>query len=183
MKQSILLKKIYNNFNNHHFNTLASFSFYWYKLDNMKRIIIILGLLFILAVTVTAQDYRFAVGVRLSNSTPTLNNSVTAKYFITEQSAIEGLVSFGSRFGVGALLEIHKKFQPQGFGWFYGGGLYLGFQDNNTYVGPTGIVGLDYKFKDIPLNLSLDWKPELDIVPKIRFVPDAFALSARFAFK
>ena len=149
----------------------------------MKRIVIVLGIVMVFAATATAQDYRFAVGVRLSNSTPTLNNSVTAKYFITEQSAIEGLVSFGSRFGLGALLEIHKKFEPQGFGWFYGGGVYVGFGDNNTYVGPTGIIGLDYKFTGIPLNLSLDWKPELDIVPKIRFVPDAFALSARFAFK
>ncbi|MFM9911123.1 MAG: hypothetical protein ACKVOW_17410 [Chitinophagaceae bacterium] len=150
----------------------------------MKRIIIILGILLTAGVvTSIAQDYRFAVGVRLSNSTPTLNNSVTAKYFVTEKSAIEGLVSFGSRFGLGALLELHKSFQPQGFGWFYGGGLYVGFGDNNTYVGPTGIIGLDYKFSGIPLNLSLDWKPELDIVPRINFVPDGFALSARFAFK
>jgi len=28
----------------------------------------------------------------------------------------------------------------------------------------------------------LDWKPELDIIPKINFVPDAFALTARFTF-
>lgn len=149
----------------------------------MKRTTLLLGISLVIAMSAAAQDYRFAVGVRLSNSTPTLNNSVTGKYFITEQSAIEGLISFGSRFGVGALLEIHKKFQPQGFSWFYGGGAYVGFGDNNTYVGPTGIIGLDYKFPSIPLNLSLDWKPELDIVPSIRFVPDAFALSARFAFK
>jgi hypothetical protein len=40
----------------------------------------------------------------------------------------------------------------------------------------------DYKFTNIPLNLSLDWKPELDIIPDINFVLDAFALSARFTF-
>jgi hypothetical protein len=149
----------------------------------MKRITIIAGILLVMAGSAAAQDYRFAVGVRLSNSSPTLNNSVTGKYFVTERSAIEGLVSFGSRFGMGGLLEIHQQFKPQGFGWFYGGGVYVGFGDNNTYLGPTGIIGLDYKFPDIPLNLSLDWKPELDIIPSIRFVPDAFALSARFAFK
>ena len=149
----------------------------------MKRIILIAGILLVLAAASSAQDYRFAVGVRLSNSTPTLSNSITGKYFVTGQSAIEGLVSFGSRFGMGALLEIHKKFKPEGFGWFYGGGVYVGFEGSDTYLGPTGIVGLDYKFTGIPLNLSLDWKPELDIIPGIRFVPDAIALSARFAFK
>jgi hypothetical protein len=161
---------------------MASFSFQPHKLDNMKQVLVAFLFSILISLTSSAQDYRMALGVRLSNSTPTLNNSITGKYFITETSAIEGLVSFGSRFGVGALLEIHKSFQPAGFGWFYGGGVYAGF-DSDTYVGPTGIVGLDYKFPNIPLNLSLDWKPELDIVPRIRFVPDALALSARFAFK
>jgi hypothetical protein len=42
---------------------------------------------------------------------------------------------------------------------------------------------MDYKFKDAPINLSLDWKPELDISPAINFVSDAFALSVRFVLK
>ena len=151
----------------------------------MKRISILCLIVFIFfgSSRVLAQDYRFGIGVRLSNATPTLNNSITGKYFITEKSAIEGLISFGSRFGIGGLLEIYKPFSVEGLKWFYGGGAYVGFEDGNTYLGPTGIIGLDYKFKDIPLNLSLDWKPELDIIPDINFVPDAFALSVRFTIK
>ncbi|MBC7850132.1 MAG: hypothetical protein H7Y31_10370 [Chitinophagaceae bacterium] len=149
----------------------------------MKSILISLLLITIVSSTISAQNYRFAAGVRLSSASPTISNSVTAKYFITETSAIEGLVSFGSRFGIAALLELHRPFNQSGLGWFYGGGVYAGFEDGTSYVGPTGIVGLDYKFPGIPLNLSLDWKPELDIVPGIKFVPDALALSARFAFK
>ncbi len=129
-----------------------------------------------------AQDYKVALGVRLSNSTPTLNNSVSIKYFMNQQNALEGLVSFGSRFGIGGLYEFHKPTTATGLNWFFGGGAYIGFQDSNTYFGPTGIIGLDYKFTNVPLNLSLDWKPELDIIPSINFVPDAFALSARFTF-
>lgn len=151
----------------------------------MKSKLLLMALLATLgmASTAKAQDYKFGVGVRLSNSNPTLNNSVSAKYFVTDKTAIEGLVSFGTRFGIGGLIEIHEPFKTAGFSWFYGGGAYVGFQDKNTYLGPTGIVGLDYKFPSIPLNLSLDWKPELDIIPKISFVPDAFAVTARFAFK
>src|SRR5574343_951985 len=147
-----------------------------------KRLLF-LCMISLLAFSAQAQDYKFAAGIRLSNSTPTLNNSASIKYFVTETSAIEGLVSFGSRFGLGGLLEIHKPLNQSGLRWFYGGGAYVGFEGGSTYLGPTGIVGLDYKFPNIPLNISLDWKPELDILPKIRFVPDAFALSARFAFK
>ena len=130
-----------------------------------------------------AQDYRFALGVRLSNSSPTLNNAVSGKYFVTEKTAVEGLVSFGSRFGMGALVQVHNPLSTEGLRWYYGGGLYVGFEDGDTYLGPTGALGLDYKFKTAPINLSIDWKPELDFLPEINFVPDAFGLTVRFTFK
>ena len=132
---------------------------------------------------VTGPAYRLGLGVRLSNSSPTLNNSITGKYFVTDRSAVEGIISFGSRFGLGALLEIHKPTNIEGLKWFYGAGGYVGFESGDTYLGPTGILGIDYKFTNVPINLSLDWKPELDIIPDINFVPDAFALSVRFTLK
>ena len=132
---------------------------------------------------VTGPAYRLGLGVRLSNSSPTLNNSITGKYFVTDRSAVEGIISFGSRFGLGALLEIHKPTNIEGLRWFYGAGGYVGFESGDTYLGPTGILGIDYKFTNVPINLSLDWKPELDIIPDINFVPDAFALSVRFTLK
>ena len=63
---------------------------------------------------VTGPAYRLGLGVRLSNSSPTLNNSITGKYFVTDRSAVEGIISFGSRFGLGALLEIHKPTNIEG---------------------------------------------------------------------
>lgn len=133
---------------------------------------------------VSAQDYKLAMGVRLSSAAPTLSNSFSVKYFMDETNAVEGLVSFGTRFGIGGLYERHQLIgATPALTWFYGGGGYVGFQDHNTYLGPTGVVGLDYKFSNAPLNLSLDWKPELDIIPAINFIPDAFALSVRFVFK
>jgi hypothetical protein len=131
----------------------------------------------------SAQDYKVAIGIRFSSASPTLSNSVSVKYFMNEHDALEGLVSFGTRFGLGGLWERHQLIgNTPAFTWFYGVGGYVGFQNNNSYVGPTGVIGLDYKFKDAPLNISLDWKPELDIIPAINFVPDAFGLSVRYVF-
>lgn len=155
----------------------------------MKSTVLISILSSIFFVNASAQietptpSYRLGLGVRLSNSTPTLNNSITGKYFVTDRSAVEGIISFGSRFGLGALLEIHKPTNIEGLKWFYGAGGYVGFESGDTYLGPTGILGIDYKFVNVPINLSLDWKPELDIIPDINFVPDAFALSVRFTLK
>ena len=87
--------------------------------------------------------------------------------------------------------EVYQPLSAKGLSWFYGAGAYVGFESDSdkngegggrTFAGPTGIIGLDYKFSNAPINLSLDWKPELNIIPAINFVPDAFALSVRFAF-
>jgi len=131
----------------------------------------------------SAQDYKVAIGIRFSTSPPTLSNSFSIKYFIDSTNALEGLISFGTRFGLGGLYERHQLIgATPAFTWFWGAGGYVGFQDNQTWVGPTGAIGLDYKFSNAPINLSLDWKPELDILPAINFVPDAFGLTARFTF-
>jgi hypothetical protein len=131
-----------------------------------------------------SPDYKIGLGIRLSSPSPTLSNSVSVKYFMPAGNAIEGLISFGTRFGIGGLYEIHRTLNATpGLKWFYGAGAYVGFQGHDTYLGPTGIIGLDYKFEKIPLNLSLDWKPELDFLPAINFVPDAFAVTARFTLQ
>ena len=130
-----------------------------------------------------AQGYKVAVGVRLSNSSPTLANGISAKTFLNDTDAAEAIISFGARFGFGLLYEKHKPLPVPGLSWLYGGGLYLGFENRQTYFGPTGIIALDYKFTDVPINLTLDYKPELDLTPSARFIPDAFALSIRFTIK
>ena len=131
----------------------------------------------------SAQDYKLAMGIRFSSASPTLSNSISVKYFMDETNAVEGLISFGTRFGIGGLYEHHQLVGgTPGFTWYWGIGGYAGWQDGNTYLGPTGAIGLDYKFANAPLNLSMDWKPELDILPNINFVPDAFGITARYTF-
>lgn len=131
----------------------------------------------------SAQDYKLAMGIRFSSASPTLNNAVSIKYFLDETNALEGLISFGSGFGIGGLYEHHQLIGgTPAFTWFYGFGGYVGWRDSNTHLGPTGAVGLDYKFANAPVNLTLDWKPELDILPNINFIPDAFGITVRYTF-
>lgn len=142
--------------------------------------------------TASAQAYKTALGVRLSSSNAMQNNSVSIKHFINEKTAIEGLFTFGDPLALGALLEFHKPLSGEGLNYFYGAGAYVAFVkkvNTNTQktstdpnFGAQGIIGLDYKFNNIPLNLSLDWKPELNIVSDINFEPAAIGFTARFTF-
>ncbi|MBK7560706.1 MAG: hypothetical protein IPQ06_08695 [Chitinophagaceae bacterium] len=142
--------------------------------------------------TVHAQDYKTALGVRLSSSNAMQNNSVSFKQFISAKTAIEGLLTFGDPLAIGALLEFHKPLAAAGLTYFYGAGGYISFIKNENAItrktstdpnfGAQGVIGLDYKFNNIPLNLSLDWKPELNIISDINFEPAAIGFTARFTF-
>ncbi|MBC7949559.1 MAG: hypothetical protein H7Y42_16855 [Chitinophagaceae bacterium] len=142
--------------------------------------------------SVSAQDYKTALGVRLSSSSAMVNNSVSLKHFLNDRTAVEALLSFGDPLALGAMIEIHKPFAASGVQWFYGGGGYISFvktydaANNKTGTDPNfgamGVVGLDYKFANLPLNLSLDWKPELNLIGDINFEPAAIGFTARFTF-
>lgn len=140
----------------------------------------------------SAQSYKTALGVRLSSSGAMVNNSITLKHFLTETTSVEALFSFGDPLALGALFEINKPIPGSGVNWYYGGGGYLAFiktynpnkdkNETNTNFGAQGVIGLDYKFANLPLNLSLDWKPELNLVSDINFEASAIGFSARFTF-
>lgn len=161
----------------------------------MKKTTIV-AVIFVAAISVStslhAQEYKTALGVRLSSSQAMVNNSITLKHFLNERSAIEALFSFGDPLALGALYEVHKPLSTAGLQWFYGGGAYLAFVKNydpnkdrnetEANFGAQGVLGLDYKFANLPLNLSLDWKPELNLVNDINFEPAAIAFTARFTF-
>jgi hypothetical protein len=170
----------------HHFSLRGSKQF------AMKKILFA-SLLVAFSVSVnnlSAQEYKTALGVRLSSAAPMVNNSISLKQFINSKVAIEGLFSFGDPLALGAMVEFHKPLSSAGLSYFYGGGGYIGFVKNTNPTtqkastdpnfGAQGVVGLDYKFSNIPLNLSLDWKPELNIVSDINFEPAAIGFTARF---
>jgi hypothetical protein len=121
------------------------------------------------------------LGIRISSKDAAINNSVTYKRFLNASVAIEGLFSFGDPVAIGALVEKHKPFGPAGLSWFWGAGAYVGFSGGRN-VGAQGAVGLDLIVPTLPLNFSLDWKPELNFAKQFSFEPSAVGFSARFVF-
>ncbi|WP_316929238.1 hypothetical protein [Nitritalea halalkaliphila] len=93
------------------------------------------------------------------------------------------------------LYEIHNPIGgAPGLRWFYGGGAHLGTwnsrsrprwaRDDRSYTifGLDLIIGLDYKFDNAPINLSIDWKPAFAIAGYQGWRGDELALSLRFTF-
>ena len=148
----------------------------------MKRLFALVIVASLFSISAKAQEgYKTALGVRLGSSVPAIKNGVTFKHFFGN-NAVEAILSFGDGTALCGLYEIHKPLGVADLQWLIGAGGYVGLGSGTNHFGAAGIIGLDYKFSAIPLNVTLDWKPELNLVSKIDFEPAGVGFSARFTF-
>jgi len=131
--------------------------------------------------TTTSPDRKHQLGIRISSQDAIINHSITYKYFFNSTTAAEALFSFSDPVALGLLIEKHKPFGPSGLSWYWGAGAYVGFGGGRNF-GAQGVAGLDFLFPTLPVNLSIDWKPELNFTKQFSFEPAAVGFSARFAF-
>ncbi|HOB84498.1 MAG TPA: hypothetical protein PKX27_11610 [Bacteroidales bacterium] len=156
----------------------------------MKRLLIFLSLVLGLSGFAAAQDYNTGIGFRGG-----LINGLTVKHFLSKKGAVEGLLA--SRYKgleITGLYEVHNPIpKADRLKWYYGAGAHLGFyngdntkwdddEGNYTSLGLDLILGLEYSFSEVPINLGLDWKPEFNLLGYSKFIGDGVALSVRFIF-
>lgn len=151
----------------------------------MKYRIIIVFMILSFAGSVKAQeaDRRLEAGIRLG-----LPLGVTGRYFFTEHSAAEAIVGlYNKTASLTALYQYHfdlSALTVQGFGWYAGGGAHIGTREvdgsQEFLAGVDGIAGINYNFSNIPLNLSLDWKPAIHFTTSSELAD--FGISARYIF-
>lgn len=157
----------------------------------MKRLILILLIAGVGILTSPAQHYQSAIGLRGG-----LAQGITLKHFIDSETALEGIGSFRwDGFLITGLYEIHAPaFDVDRLYWYYGGGGHIGFwegyddaiswmdpdNDNQTIIGIDGIVGLEYDIESIPIVISADWKPAINIAGDNSFWADGSAISVRY---
>ena len=146
----------------------------------------------------TAIHYQTAVGVRLGNQF-----GITGKKFVRDGDMVEAIISSHvNRKGVvGTLLyEWHRNaFEARNLYWFYGGGAHVGYYQYKNYyksdsdpdkasksgnfveAGADAIIGLEYGFNMMPITISADVKPFVNLVGGNPGGLDA-AISIRYAF-
>jgi hypothetical protein len=158
----------------------------------MKRAIIfrtaLMLLIIIIATAANAQtadkpksgsyDYKNAVGLRGGET-----SGLTYKHRFQSGNAVEGILSMWPyALGVTGLYEKYVATEAQGLNFYFGGGGHVNIgpmyrtyyvynrSENYVYaertrgaaVGIDGVVGLEYKFRPIPLALSADLKPFIE---------------------
>ncbi len=68
------------------------------------------------------------------------------------------------------------------FRWYYGAGLNLGVYGSAFLSSVYAQIGIEYNFSDLPLALSLDYRPAIRITPNFRFVGDGISIGVRYRF-
>jgi hypothetical protein len=155
---------------------------------NMKKMLFtaVLMMLTFVSLVVAQSEYKSAAGLRVGAYTYA---NLSYKTFISQAGALEVVAGFGgygrgillnsyTRLG-GALLYQHHFDIPNlnvsGLKAYIGGGGLAGinlyrFGTNIFELGGVVGAGLDYKFEELPLNISIDFYPGLRILPDIRLI-------------
>lgn len=163
----------------------------------MKKFSLILTVISLFAITrsFAQANYNTAAGIRIGG----YENGLTLKHFTSSSTAIEGIIGFRPGvFVATGLYQIHAvAFAQPSLNWFYGFGAHIGGIDGDRYyrsyggkkyyadggliLGGDGILGLEYTFPEIPLAISADLHPRIELA-RGPFLNMEAALSIRYTF-
>jgi hypothetical protein len=133
------------------------------------------------AMATGAPEYQAALGVKISAGA-----AVSYKKFVANTKAIEAQSMFFSR-GIRliGLYEFHfYNIQGvDGLAWYAGPGIHAGFYRKSADLGIDGVIGLDYKIKNTPINLSLDWQPSYSLFGDAGLLPQFGGLAIRYVLQ
>lgn len=136
-------------------------------------------------------SYKAALGLKFIYGV-----ALTGKVFIKENSALEGILRYNGAGGLGSniaftgLYEYHAPIKGvDGLRWYVGGGghvNYFSWKDSDvdavTTFGVAGIVGLEYKFANLPLAISADWQPAYIISNPSGFSAENGGIGVKYTF-
>jgi len=164
----------------------------------MKHILFLITILLTISTSYAVQaqhNYKTALGLRLNGGA-----GISVRHALKGNQSIEGILYSRWRgLNITGIYSVnYPVFDEPGFNFFIGGGGHIGFWDrdrspwwdeNKRYhdtrmvIGIDGQIGLEYTFKNIPLNLAVDWKPAFNIIGITNFWAGDAALSVRYTFK
>ncbi len=141
-------------------------------------------LILFLTTSFFSQNYKMALGFK--GGYPGYG-SLNAKKSISNSDYLEASIGGFGRYpyNVGFNVQIdYERMQAleEGFSFYYGGGVLLGLTSSIFHLAPKALLGLEYNFEDLPLNISIDTGPYFFIAPNIGFIWGG-GLALRYAIR
>lgn len=136
----------------------------------MKKTTLLLAIIFLVAVSVNAQTYTTGIGAKFYAGDGTFGG-LNIRHAVTEHTALEGSLLFGTgAIGLEGLYQYQAPINgAPGLQYFVGGGGLLaigtGRGNNSTAFALRLTGGVDYKFADAPIDVSLGFDPFFYLTP------------------
>ena len=147
----------------------------------MTKFKVLIVLILTLNFTSFSQQYKTAIGLKGGSMTARSGfGGVNLKHFFTGSNAIEITASGGrGNYRIHGLYEWQNQTGwEEGLDWYVGIGGGAGFWRRNYwapghnkyglndgfYLFGSAVIGLDYTFSDLPLNLAIDTGPSVGII-------------------
>lgn len=127
----------------------------------MNKLFFVLLFLFSFQVSVQAQKYRTAAGIRIGSN----DFGITAQQKILKKTTIEAIGAVGGReLSATGLVEQHFPLLGPAFNIYLGAGAHIGhLKDNGAFYGGDLIAGAELKIPIAPLIISFDLKPTFHV--------------------
>jgi hypothetical protein len=120
---------------------------------------------------------------------------VTFQRFMSDRDVIE-IMAMQRKGGVGltGLYEVHMQaFNVRGFKWYLGAGGHVNYYNNqvrgyeylrttSSVAGVDAIIGMEYFFPSTPFQVSVDWKPVINLYNGRNKELDTGGFSVRYRF-
>ncbi len=142
----------------------------------MKKVFVFLfAFIFSAGLAANAQTYQTALGAKFYTGDGSIGG-VNVRHSTAENTALEGsLLFFNGGIGIEGLYEYQGPITgAEGLQYFVGGGAMLGFgtgpridgnRNNSTTFALRLTGGVDYKFADAPIDVSLGLDPFFYLAP------------------
>ena len=161
----------------------------------MQKSLVIFFICFLLnGIQVNAQRYGTALGLRLGNSDINRTVGLSLQQRVMEKVTLEGILQtdFSRNTTLSVLAEKHHPIISKRFNYYYGGGLSFGKEESfvknpstkeiihtygNATAGVDFIAGIEMTLANAVI--SLDYKPNINLVGREEFYRGQVGLSAR----
>ncbi len=136
----------------------------------MKKTSLSLAFIFLALAAVNAQTYKTAIGAKFYTGDGSIGG-INIRYSTAQHTALEGsLLFFSGGIGIEGLYQYQGDIAgAEGLQYFVGGGGLLGFgtgHNNSSALFALRLTGgVDYKFADAPIDISLGFDPFFYLAP------------------
>ncbi len=141
-----------------------------------------------------AQRYGTAAGLRFGNTSNSRTVGLTVQQRVFKNTTIEGILQsdFARNTTAHGMIQQHQRIISKRLNYYYGAGMSFGNEEsfvknaetntidhtyNNATMGADLILGLE--FTVLKINLSVDYKPNINIVGREQWYQGQVGISAR----